>query len=177
MPGSHVSTLALLDPSCHIEVGLRTEEQQQSCIAIENKVQGVVIGIGVLALFFYARSNLPDSEIVEDQYGRPVRVLKKRPDGSIPQNDNNRRGFIVAGIGAGLGWLYMYLTKRLRMAQWRAEKAAVQAAATYPKDANYVWERARTEALQKSSDAAKLAAHLALSSRLSGAYRPTTMSP
>jgi hypothetical protein len=151
MSSHPVGVLPLLNSSCFIDSGLRTEEQQISCVNTELKIQKVAVAGVILLTLLYGKSTIPDRTKVSDEFGREKYALIEDSNGNVPTGRNYKRGMMY-GLGIGIvGVGVVKLTRAVRMAEWRANVAATQAAQQNPIGAQYIVNRTSAEAATRAN--------------------------
>lgn len=141
---------SLVEPACQVELGLRSEEQQKSCISVETNFQKMLFAVGMIGLFIYGQSSYPDRRHVEDEFGRERLEIPKS------SKSNVKRGIIYSACALAAGFVVTRATKSLRMRQWRASRFAVLTAVRNPQAASYILGRSVADSAHDNVEALRL---------------------
>lgn len=166
MATTNPSFQAIIEPDCHIPVGMRTLDQQRRCMQAENKLWRVGTVIASIAAFAYGTSSLPDRKQIIDEVGRPrtIYVSPSQPNninggGSTTSPSSLTSGGkynICRGLKYGVGTLIAgQIVEKGRMiyreGQWRAETALVRNAMENKAEAEFLNARLAADNARISS--------------------------
>ena len=121
-----MSFLEIVEPACRIPIGIRTEENQNSCTKAERNLYLGVLGIGVGLGVLYV--------VVTPQKPRPQNLA------------------VATAVVGGLGLLAVVLIPVYRKRRWRAETTAVSAMLANQQATNLLVQRANADATTRIAD-------------------------
>jgi hypothetical protein len=134
MSTMHVGPLALVEPACQVEVGMRTPAQQEACVQTEVGVNQIAVGLLAIVTLAAARTRRLTIE------NGCLEVEEAEPSW--------KRAAMAAGAVVALGLICVKIQKNFRMRQWRAQTYAVANALTKPAEAAYIQHRISAESLE-----------------------------
>jgi hypothetical protein len=127
------------NPTCGIEMGLRTREEQESCSSTETRLRGGVVIIGLLA--------------------GSVALAQMRRDKRLTAEEWKERMTLLFGMG-GVAALWVLFSKTRANSRWNSIQANLLAAERAPERAKLLHAQQLAESAVRSADASERQARL-----------------